>query len=184
MNRALYLIVALFFCFLSCGWAEEDTYRGKVVVLEVGQDALASSQSFAYMSRVLKKAQKEGAAAVVFDLNTPGGLAWETSELMLKEIEPLTIPTIAFVNNKAMSAGALIAATCDVIYMAPLSSIGAAGLVSGSGQEIDPRMRKKLESAFGSVVRAVVTENGHNPPVLEAMMIPVEQEDTFGGVVL
>lgn len=85
---------------------------------------------------------------MVFDLNTPGGLAWETREMMMKSIQPLTIPTYAYVNPKAMSAGALISAACDKIYMAPVSSIGAAGIITSSGEEMDPVMRKKAESAF------------------------------------
>lgn len=62
----------------------EETFRGKVVVIPVGEDALTSKQSFGFMNRILERAQKEQARAVVFELNTPGGLAWETSEMMMK----------------------------------------------------------------------------------------------------
>lgn len=159
-------------------------YTGKVVTLSIGENDLANSQAFKYMERVLKRAQDEKAAAVVLELNTPGGLAWETSELMMKVLEPLTIPSYAFVNPKAMSAGALVAASCGTIYMAPVSSIGAAGLVSGTGQEIESMMRKKLESAFGAFTRSVVAERGHNAEVIRAMMIPSDKEQKFGSVTL
>lgn len=104
--------------------AAEESFRDKVVLIPVGEDALTSKQSFGFMNRILERAQKEQARAVVFEMNTPGGLAWETSEMMMKSIQPLTIPTYAYVNPKAMSAGALISAACDKIYMAPVSSIG------------------------------------------------------------
>ncbi len=136
------------------------------------------------MNRILKRAQEEQARAVVFDLNTPGGLAWETSEMMMKSIQPLTIPTYAYVNPRAMSAGALISAACDKIYMAPVSSIGAAGIITSSGEEMDPVMRKKAESAFWAFTRSVVTEKGYRPEVVKAMMIPSDQDQQFGPVKL
>lgn len=37
-----------------------------------------------------------------------------------------------------MSAGALISAACDKIYMAPVSSIGAAGIITSSGRRWTP----------------------------------------------
>ena len=162
----------------------EESFRDRVVVIPVGEDSLTSKQSFGFMNRILKRAQEEQARAVVFDLNTPGGLAWETSEMMMKSIQPLTIPTYAYVNPKAMSAGALISAACDKIYMAPVSSIGAAGIITSSGEEMDPVMRKKAESAFWAFTRSVVTEKGYRPEVVKAMMIPSDQEQQFGPVKL
>mgnify|MGYP003200765793 CR=1 FL=1 len=153
----------------------EESFRDRVVVIPVGEDSLTSKQSFGFMNRILKRAQEEQARAVVFDLNTPGGLAWETSEMMMKSIQPLTIPTYAYVNPKAMSAGALISAACDKIYMAPVSSIGAAGIITSSGEE---------ESAFWAFTRSVVTEKGYRPEVVKAMMIPSDQEQQFGPVKL
>ena len=164
--------------------AAEETFRDRVVVIPVGEDSLTSKQSFGFMNRILKRAQEEQARAVVFDLNTPGGLAWETSEMMMKSIQPLTIPTYAYVNPRAMSAGALISAACDKIYMAPVSSIGAAGIITSSGEEMDPVMRKKAESAFWAFTRSVVTEKGYRPEVVKAMMIPSDQEQQFGPVKL
>lgn len=164
--------------------AAEETFRDRVVVIPVGEDSLTSKQSFGFMNRILKRAQEEQARAVIFDLNTPGGLAWETSEMMMKSIQPLTIPTYAYVNPRAMSAGALISAACDKIYMAPVSSIGAAGIITSSGEEMDPVMRKKAESAFWAFTRSVVTEKGYRPEVVKAMMIPSDQEQQFGPVKL
>ncbi len=159
-------------------------YAGKVVVIPVGQEALENAQSFGFMNRTLQRAADDKAVAIIFELNTPGGLAWETSELMMKGLYPLKVPTFAFVNPKAMSAGALIAAACDTIYMTPVSSIGAAGIVNATGEEMDPMMRKKVESAFSAFTRSVVAEKHHNPELIKAMMIPATQNETFGTVKL
>lgn len=186
MKHIHLLLLALLALFTGSPFraAAEESFRDRVVVIPVGEDSLTSKQSFGFMNRILKRAQEEQARAVVFDLNTPGGLAWETSEMMMKSIQPLTIPTYAYVNPKAMSAGALISAACDKIYMAPVSSIGAAGIITSSGEEMDPVMRKKAESAFWAFTRSVVTEKGYRPEVVKAMMIPSDQEQQFGPVKL
>lgn len=185
MIRVFFFFVMLLLSFqpLRAGITPSDgSYYGKVVVIEVGEDSLTSAQGFQYINRILKRAQEEKAHIVVFELNTPGGLAWETSELMMKRMQDLKLPTIAFVNTKAMSAGALIASACDKIYMAPISSIGAAGLISGTGEEMDPMLRKKAESAFDAFTRATVAEKGHSVPLIRAMMIPADADQNFSGV--
>lgn len=167
-----------------CAQAEEESMGGKVVVIPIGEDSLTNTQSFGFITRILKQAQSQQAKAIIFDLNTPGGLAWETSELMMKVLEPIKIPTYAFVNPKAMSAGALISSACDTIYMAPVSSIGAAGIIDGSGEKMDTVLRKKIESAFSAFTRSVVEEKGHDTEIIRAMMIPSDKERKFGNVTL
>lgn len=182
--RFLFVLGFFLGMFPSVAFSSESGYTGKVVQINIGEEDLSNSQSFKFMERVLKRAGEEGAKGVVLNMNTPGGLAWETSELMMRVLQPMKVPTYAYVNPKAMSAGALIAASCDEIYMAPGSAIGAAALVASTGQEIEPIMRKKMESAFGAFTRSVVTEKGHNPALIKAMMVPSETEVKFGSVVV
>ncbi len=178
--------VAFLFLFLGITLSAKSGlhYGEKVVVIEVGENSLVHSQGFQFMKRVLEKAEHEKARAVVFDLNTPGGLAWETSEMMMRTMQDRKLPMYAFVNPRAMSAGALLAMACDKIYMAPVSAIGAAGLVDGSGEEIEPMIRRKAESAFDAFTRSVVVKKGHNPAIVRAMMIPSQEEQKFGTVVV
>ncbi len=180
----LLLILSIIICFFSPQGNAEDSYTGKVVVIPVGEDSLTSSASFGYMNRVMKRAQEENAKAIIFELNTPGGLAWETCEMMTNTLPQIKIPTYAFVNTKAISAGALISVACDKIYMAPVASIGAAGIINSSGEEMDKMVRQKAESAFGAFTRSVVTEKGYRPDVVKAMMIPCDKEQKFGPVTL
>ena len=163
------------------GKSEEASYAGQVVVIKVGEEDLINEQSFKFMRRTLRRADEEGATAVVFDIHTPGGAAWETSDLMMNEMANLHVPSFAFVNSKAMSAGALIAVATDGIYMKPVAAIGAAALVSGDGSTIDEEKRKKIESAYDAFVRSVVKKKGHNLDVVRAMMFS-KQEYEFGEV--
>jgi len=163
------------------GKSDEESFAGKVVVIKVGEDDLMNSSAFKFWRRVLKRVNDEKARAVVFDLNTPGGRAMDTADLIMVQMQKLKVPSYAFVNQKALSAGALVASGTDAIYMHPVSSIGAAALVSGGGQEIPKIMRKKLESAFDAFVRSVAESKGRNPDVIRAMMFEDKYFD-FGEV--
>lgn len=162
---------------------QEESFEGKIVILSVGEDDLMNTQSFKFWRRMLRRAEEEGAKAVVFDLDTPGGRAFETSDLMT-ELTRLKVPSYAFVNPNAISAGALISVATDGIYVSPDARIGAAGLVSGMG-EIEDMMRKKLHSVFEAQLRTVAEKKGHDPELIRAMMIPDEKNDrVFGKVVV
>lgn len=163
------------------GKSDEESYAGKVVVIKVGEKDLVNTHAFKFWRRVLKRVNDEKARAVVFDLNTPGGLAFDTADLIMVQMQKLQVPSFAFVNQKALSAGALVASGTDAIYMHPASAIGAAALVSGNGKEIPAIMRMKIESAFDAFVRAVAENKGRNPDVIRAMMFEDEYFD-FGEV--
>ncbi|MEQ1750782.1 MAG: hypothetical protein ABL974_15240, partial [Prosthecobacter sp.] len=150
--------------------ADTGSYSGKVVVIPVGEDDLVSRARFEFMSRTLERCSDEGAEAVIFDLDTPGGLLWDTVELMMTDLQKLKPRSFAFVNPRALSAGAMIAVATDGIYMAPTSSAGAASPVYGTGEQMGEAERAKMNSATMGMARAVAKRKGHNPAVIEAMI--------------
>ena len=165
------------------GKSDEESYEGKIVRIKVGKKDLVNGQSFKFWERVLDRATDEKAKAIIFDIDTPGGLALATKELMTR-ISEMEIPTIAFVNPEASSAGSFISISTDRIYMTPGSLIGSSGIVSGSGQEIDPVMRAKIESFFGAHIRYIAEKKNYRPEVIEAMMFLSEEERKIGDVVV
>lgn len=168
----LALISCLFFI-LSCPEVmanSTSSYSGKVVLIPVGEEDLIARARFEFMSRTLERCSKEGAEAVIFELDTPGGLLWDTVDLMMNDLQKLKARSFAFVNTRALSAGAMIAVATDSIYMAPTSSAGAASPVYGNGQEMGDAERAKMNSATMSMARAVAKKKGHNPAVIEAMI--------------
>jgi membrane-bound serine protease (ClpP class) len=163
------------------GKSDEERFTGKVVIIKVGEKDLMNGHAFKFWRRVLQRVNEEKARAVVFDLDTPGGLAFDTAELIMVDMQKIKVPSYAFVNQKALSAGALVASGTDAIYMHPVSAIGAAAIVSGGGEKIEDTMRAKIESAFNAFVRAVSKSKGRNPDVIRAMMITKEYYD-FGEI--
>lgn len=194
MNK--WILVFLSFLFAGFSMAEEkeerglfskkseESFEGKVVVLKVGEDSLSNTYAFKYWKKILKRASDEKAKAVVFDLDTPGGLAFDTADLIMEALPEVTVPTIAYVNKNALSAGSMVAFGCDKIYMHPRGVIGSTGLVSGTGQEIDPVMRAKLESVFASYVEIVAKDKGRNPDVMYAMMFKDKEYSFADGKIL
>ncbi len=145
-------------------------YTGKVVIIPVGEDDLIIPARFEFMKRTLRLCDEQRAEAVLFELDTPGGMAWKTISLMMKDLQQVKARTFAYVNTRAISAGALIAVATGTIYMAPASSIGAATVVRGDGEEMGKAERAKYSSAYLSMARTVAREKGHDIRVVESMI--------------
>lgn len=190
MKTLFFLILTALFCLAEeapeqrvMGKSDEVSLAGKVVVLPIGQEDLINKQAFRFWHRMIERAVDEKARAVVLELDTPGGLAFDTRDIITDDFGKLEIPLIAWVKREALSAGALISFSADRIYMAPGTTIGSAGIINSTGQEMDKVLRAKLESAFEASLRPVVEKKGHRMDVLRAMMfIDEEKQQTFGSV--
>lgn len=128
-----------------------------------------------YIERALGEAREAGAAAAVLDLDTPGGrvdAAWE----IIDAVRDAGIPVYAYVNRRALSAGAMIALSAEGLYMRPGSTIGAATPVMGEGKKASEKMVSAMRSEF----RALAEQRGFDPRIAEAM---VDEEVEVEGVV-
>ena len=165
------------------GKSDEVSLADKVVVIPIGQKDLINKQAFRFWNRTIDRAVEDKAKAIVLEIDTPGGLAFDTRDIVTDEFSKLELPLISWVKREALSAGALIAFSTDRIYMAEGTTIGSAGLINGTGQEIEKVTRAKLESAFEASFRPVVKKKGHRLDVLQAMMfVDEDNERTFGSV--
>lgn len=118
-----------------------------------------------FISRTISEAAARGAAAVVLDIDTPGGRVDATWQI-IDAVRDAGVPVYAYVNRRALSAGAMIALSADRLFMRPGSTIGAATPVVGQGQ----RASEKMVSAMRSEFRALAEERGFDPRVAEAMV--------------
>ena len=85
---------------------------------EVGQP------QFFFLRRALKEAHRANASAIVLDVNTFGGDLFAAMDEM-DALLNTRIPTVAFVNTTAISAGSMISLAAKRIYMHPTAVIGA-----------------------------------------------------------
>jgi membrane-bound serine protease (ClpP class) len=123
-----------------------------------------------FVQRVLDEAQKNQAAAVILDINTFGGrvdAAVQIRDALLNS----SVRTIAFVDKRAISAGALISLAAETIVMAPGGTIGAATPVQSgpSGSTTAPTSEKTV-SYVRKEFRATAESRKRPPLVAEAMV--------------
>jgi len=119
------------------------------------------------LSKGLEEAKLAKADFIIIHINTYGG-AVDAADSMRSALLRYQIPVIAFIDNQAVSAGALISIACDSIYMRTGSTIGAATVVNQSGEP----MPDKYQSFMRAMMRSTAQANGRNPLIAEAMVDP------------
>ena len=126
---------------------------------------------------ILRRGMKEAISTevdlVILDMDTPGGELGVTLEIMqeiLDSVESWKGTILTYVNKEAISAGAYIAIATQEIAFAPFSQIGAAEAVSGGGSEIDPSMKRKINSYLKAKIRNFAGPYKYRSQVMAAMM--------------
>ncbi|MCJ8330261.1 MAG: hypothetical protein HRT89_18600 [Lentisphaeria bacterium] len=120
--------------------------------------------------RAFKKVKSDkNIRAVIIRMNTYGG-----SVMVLKQIMHLIhkcdVPVYLYIEKNALSAGALLSFACQGVYMNPASTIGAAAVVQGGGQDVPKTMKSKIDSAMRADIRNAAQLNGYRQEVGEAMI--------------
>lgn len=159
MKRLISILVIFLFT-LSAFGSDSLTvfYR-----IRLDQDIDPSSQRLVTLG--LEKAREAQADYILLDLDTYGG-AVNAADSIRSAILRYEKPVVAFVNMQAASAGALISIACDSIYMKTGSSIGAATVVSQTGEV----MPDKYQSFMRGMMRATAEANGRDPHIAESMI--------------
>lgn len=123
------------------------------------------------VERALYVADRDGAVAVVLELDLTGGSA-QAAQLIVQHVERAMVPNVAWV-NRAWGAGAMIALATDTMLVAPSSSIGADPTGSTESATLsEPDMR-----ALVSDLRRLVQRRGADPNLGEAMVNPASAID-------
>lgn len=119
----------------------------------------------AFIERVIEDADEAGVDAIVFEIDTFGGRV-DAATVIRDAILDAEALTIAFINKRAISAGALISLACDKIVMTQASTMGATTPVDGSGTKASD----KVTSYMRAEMRATAERTGRNVKIAEAMV--------------
>jgi membrane-bound serine protease (ClpP class) len=165
--RALVLLAALAMIVLGApgaAGAQTDSESGPVYVMRItGTIDLGLAP---YVDRVVAAAEGDGAAAIVIEIDTPGGRLDAVIQ-MRDTILDSDVRTIALIDSTAFSAGALVAIASDEIYMTPGAVMGAATpVLGGTGEVADEKTISAVRASFESAAE----ENGRDPRVAAAMV--------------
>ncbi|MGE5848904.1 MAG: NfeD family protein [Candidatus Methylomirabilota bacterium] len=148
--------VALGLCLLTL---PAPAFARQVNVIRV--EAVISPSSADYIVTAIKQAEKDKVAALVIELDTPGGL--DTSmRVIIKEMLAAERPIVVYVapsGARAASAGAFITLAAHIAAMAPGTNIGAAAPVAMGGQ-MDKTMEKKVTNDAAAYMRTIAEKRG------------------------
>ena len=123
-----------------------------------------------FVERALVEATTAGAAAVILEINTFGGRV-DAAVLIRDALLRAGVRTVAFVNKRAISAGALISLAAETIVMADGGTIGAAtpveiGLPGAPAQPVAEKTVSYMRKEF----RATAESRKRSPLLAEAMV--------------
>jgi len=146
----------------------------RVVILPIQGDIDLGLSPF--VERVVEEAAD--ATLIVLDVDTFGGRV-DAAVQIRDALLATNTPVLAYVNRRAISAGALISLAADYLVFAPGGSMGAATPIQIQGGEATA-VDEKMTSYMRSEMRASAEATGRDPALAEAM---VDASVTVDGVI-
>ena len=129
-----------------------------------------------FIERAISAAEEDGAAAIILDIDTFGGRI-DGATRIKDAILDSDVMTVAFINRRAISAGALISLSCEKIIMTRGATIGAATAVDLSGKKAS----EKVISYMREEMAATAESRNRSTLIAQAM---VDEEINFESLVI
>jgi membrane-bound serine protease (ClpP class) len=154
-------------CAGSAGAAEVHILPYEGAITPVASEFLISG---------IEEAEDAGAAAVIIQLDTPGGLDTAMRDIIKAEFAS-AVPVVVFVGpsgSRAASAGAFLTIAAHIAAMAPGTNIGSASPVSigggFGGGGADTTMAKKVSNDAAAYMTSLADRRGRNAEVARAFV--------------
>lgn len=155
--------------------ADSETTQGIIdCVMMIPVDDVVELGLSSYLERNIARAEEAQADVIILVLDTPGGRV-DAAQDIKQILYGTDIPTIAFVKDQAISAGAYIAMCCDEIIMAPGSTIGDAEMLI-NGVRADEKYLGPWREEFA----AIAEDKGRDPEIAKAF---VDRDIAIEGVI-
>lgn len=166
-NQCIFIFLALFvslIVFSSSVLCQQSS--GGVIIANF--DVPVDPGSSAFMARVFNQAIQQGAAAVIIEMNTPGGLLSDMLSIV-SSINKSSIPTYTFIvpNGLGASAGSYIAMASDKIFMGPGSAIGPSTPIVVGGTPLE---QNHTQAAMLGLMQSLAEKWGRNKDAVTDMV--------------
>ena len=129
-----------------------------------------------FIERSIAEAEENNAKAIIFEVNTFGGRVDAATQIK-DAILDSKVPTVAFINKRAISAGALISLSCEKVFMAGGATIGATTAVDMQGNKAS----EKVISYMREEMAATAEKRGRDKYIARGM---VDEELEFPNKVM
>ena len=140
MMKSLFAVLVLLF---AVGAEAKTVYH-----VDMKLEGMIDPGVSAFVERVIEDAEAAGVDAIVFEVDTFGGRV-DAATVIRDAILDSEALTIAFINKRAISAGALIALACDKIVMSSAGTMGATTPVDGSGTKASDILYARRDARDG-----------------------------------
>ncbi len=149
--------------------AEEAGPPRKAVIVPL-KGAIDSRLAFSFLRR-LELAKDRNPDLLIVEIDSPGGLLEESKQIayQLRDID--WARTVAYIPQKALSGGAIVALGCDDIVMEPFARLGDVGVMFFDAESFAFRfVEEKLISDFVTDMRSLAEAKGRPGALAEAMI--------------
>ncbi len=136
--------------------------QGKPRVVVLPATGVVDQVMAGFVREGITAAAASGAAAVVIELDTPGGSLDATRDIVQAQLSA-QIPVLVWVGpagSRAASAGTFLTLAAHVAAMAPATNIGAATPISSDGSDIPDDLGKKVLQDTIATITAIAEERG------------------------
>ena len=134
-------------------------------VFRIRVEGVVAPSSARFIQRAIREAEEANAAALLIELDTPGGLLKSMDDIT-KAMLNARVPVIVYISPKgarAASAGVFVTYAAHVAAMAPATHLGAAHPVSvGQGGQQDQTMLEKVTNDAVANIRTIARRRGRN----------------------
>jgi membrane-bound serine protease (ClpP class) len=156
--KAAHLLIFLLIAFSFP--AKTSAQETKTIVFKFDIKKEIAEPIWRTTQKSFEEARKMNADYVLIHMNTYGGQVDYADSIRTKILNS-EIPVLIFIDNQAISAGALISIAADSIYMRSGGSIGAATVVDQTGQQVPD----KYQSFMRGMMRSTAEAHGKKPVI-------------------
>lgn len=151
-----------FLAFLCLSVAAQTFGQSERVVKVARFEGPVTPVLASYIERSIEAAEAQDAAALVIELDTPGGSV-DITKTITQRMTSARVPVIVYVTPSgahAGSAGTFITLAGHLAAMAPGSSIGAASPVGSEGQDLDETLKAKATNILVADIKNLAERRG------------------------
>ena len=147
-----------------------STGKGMVFIFEIRKEI--AKPAWRITQEAFEEAVSLKADYIFIHMNTYGGMVNIADSIRTKILNS-PIPVIVFIDNQAISAGALISIAADSIYMRPGGSIGAATVVNQTGEVVPDKYQSFMRSTMRATAEAHDREEKCRQQIRHGQRLPV-----------
>ena len=169
MHKMMGRILLFILLMSAIAFPFSDTSAKTATVYKVPIHNEVEKGLYAFLQRSFAEAEEAGAEAIFLVIDTPGGFT-DAAGKIATLMDNTELEIIAYIDNRALSAGAFLALHADEIYMAPSGTMGAAQVIDSAGNAADA----KADSAWRAAMVSAAKSSSHkrDPKYALAMADP------------